>query len=272
MLFPKFAPAGSQIRMALLSSACLWGPLAFSSADWPGLLGPTRDGFAAANPELADHSKSAPKMLWEIDAGQGYAGAAIEQDKVVMFFREGANDVIQSVSLAQGEPIWKTTFPATYRQGIDSDTGPRCVPQIANGKVLAYSAAGTLHCVNLADGKKLWSRELRKEYGAEDGYFGAGSTPCRSTTWSSSMWVVAKRAVSLLFRLLMARPNGKPPMPTRVTLHRSFGTNRSLCRHVWKPLDSIPPTDPSCGRFLSDNAARQSMRPHRSSLKKTICF
>jgi outer membrane protein assembly factor BamB len=29
----------------------------------------------------------------------------------------------------------------------------------------------------LADGKKLWSRELRKEYGAEDGYFGAGSTP-----------------------------------------------------------------------------------------------
>ena len=74
-------------------------------------------------------------------------------------------------------PIWKIAFPATYRQGVDSDTGPRCVPQFTSDAVLAYSAAGTLHCVELGTGKKRWSRELRKEYRAEDGYFGAGSTP-----------------------------------------------------------------------------------------------
>lgn len=177
MSFPHAYPASLMIRIGLLASVCFLWLWTFSKADWPGLLGPTRDGFAAATPELSDHSKSAPKLRWEIDAGQGYAGAAIQQDRVVMFFREGANDVIQAVMLDEGKSIWKTTFPATYRQGIDSDTGPRCVPLIANGKVLAYSAAGTLHCVDLADGKKLWSRELRKEYSAEDGYFGAGSTP-----------------------------------------------------------------------------------------------
>ncbi|MFN9626037.1 MAG: PQQ-binding-like beta-propeller repeat protein [Planctomycetota bacterium] len=177
MSFPDAYPVGLLTRIGLLASVCFSWPSTVSNADWPGLLGPTRDGFAAASPELSDHSKSTPKLRWEIDAGQGYAGAAIQQDRVVMFFREGANDVIQAVMLDQGKSIWKTTFPATYRQGIDSDTGPRCVPLIASGKVLAYSAAGTLHCVDLADGKKLWSRELRKEYGAEDGYFGAGSTP-----------------------------------------------------------------------------------------------
>lgn len=146
-------------------------------ADWPGLLGPNRDGFAAKDAKVSDHAKKPPKLLWEIDAGQGYAGAAIEQDQVVMFFREGANDVVQAVSLSNANPIWKTTYPAEYKQGIDSDTGPRCVPQIAQGKVFAYSASGTLHCLNAADGKKLWTRPLRKEYGADDGYFGAGSTP-----------------------------------------------------------------------------------------------
>jgi outer membrane protein assembly factor BamB len=145
--------------------------------DWPGLLGPKRDGYAAKGASVSDHTKTPPKLRWELDAGQGYAGAAIWQNIVVMFFREGANDVLQAATIDQGKLIWKTTFPATYKQGIDADTGPRCVPEVAQGKVFAYSAAGTLHCVDFLTGKKLWSRELRKEYGADDGYFGAGSTP-----------------------------------------------------------------------------------------------
>lgn len=146
-------------------------------SDWPGLLGANRDGYASTATAISDHSKAPVNLRWELDAGQGYAGAAIAEDKVVMFFREGSNDIVQAVSLEKGAPIWKSTFPATYKQGIDSDTGPRCVPLIAQGKVLAYSAAGTLHCLDFKDGRKLWSRELRKEYGADDGYFGAGSTP-----------------------------------------------------------------------------------------------
>lgn len=152
-------------------------PACSALADWPGLLGPNRNGHAAPDASVSARPKPSLKLRWEIDAGQGYAGAAISQNRVVMFFRDGANDVVQAVSLDKGEPVWKTTFPATYKQGIDSDTGPRCVPQIAAGKVFAYSAAGTLHCLDFDNGKKLWSRELRKEYNADDGYFGAGSTP-----------------------------------------------------------------------------------------------
>jgi len=34
-----------------------------------------------------------------------------------------------------------------------------------------------MHAVSLIDGSTVWSRELRAEHDAEDGYFGAGSTP-----------------------------------------------------------------------------------------------
>jgi len=43
--------------------------------------------------------------------------------------------------------------------------------------IVVYSAGGLLACVERKDGTVRWSRELRKEFGAEDGYFGAGSTP-----------------------------------------------------------------------------------------------
>ncbi|RLT13834.1 MAG: hypothetical protein DWI26_07450 [Planctomycetota bacterium] len=173
----RFRPLLGVAMLGLAILNLLSWPDCRACADWPGLLGQKRDGFSSNSVTLSDHSKAPPKIRWEVDAGQGYAGAAIAENLVVLFFRDGQEDIIQTVSLDKGNTIWKTTFPATYQQGIDRDTGPRSVPQIAQGKVFAYSAAGTLHCVDLQDGRKLWSRELRKDYNAEDGYFGAGNSP-----------------------------------------------------------------------------------------------
>jgi outer membrane protein assembly factor BamB len=94
-----------------------------------------------------------------------------------LFQREGDEDILRLVSLADGKVRWRTAFPATYRRGIDPDAGPRCVPQILEDCVLVHAASGAVHCVELADGRVRWTRALRKEYGAEDGYFGAGTAP-----------------------------------------------------------------------------------------------
>jgi outer membrane protein assembly factor BamB len=60
---------------------------------------------------------------------------------------------------------------------ISDDNGPRCVPLIHDGLVFVFGAGGDLHCLQLKDGEKLWSRETFKDYNAPTGYFGAGSTP-----------------------------------------------------------------------------------------------
>lgn len=151
--------------------------LGSARADWPGLLGPYRNGHADSKVVVPDQLPESPKIRWQLDAGQGYAGAAIRDGQVALFQRDGKQDVLRLVSLADGKEIWSASFPAVYQQGIDSDKGPRCVPQIVDDAVLAYSAAGTLYCVSRSDGKRRWVRELRKEFAAEDGYFGAGSTP-----------------------------------------------------------------------------------------------
>jgi outer membrane protein assembly factor BamB len=60
---------------------------------------------------------------------------------------------------------------------MDADRGPRCVPTIREDKIVIYSAAGDLSVLDRVDGSVKWTRPLRKEFQADDGYFGAGSTP-----------------------------------------------------------------------------------------------
>lgn len=147
------------------------------AGDWPQILGPNRNGVAAGE-KLADNWESRePEKLWELEVGDGYAGPAVKDDRVFVFHRVGGKERLDCVDATSSEEIWSTEWTATYRGGIDSDRGPRCVPLISGDRVFVFGAGGDLHCVQSVDGTKLWSRALAKDYKARDGYFGFGSTP-----------------------------------------------------------------------------------------------
>ena len=148
-----------------------------ANADWPGLLGPTRNGIAAPGNELPKAIDAQPKQIWAVEAGQGYAGPAVAGNDFVLFERIGDNDRVRLLNLETGEEVWRRELKAGYRGGIDSDKGPRSVPTILDDSILVYSAAGELTLLDRKSGSVKWTRPLRKEYQAEDGYFGAGSTP-----------------------------------------------------------------------------------------------
>jgi outer membrane protein assembly factor BamB len=147
-------------------------------ADWPQILGPQRDGQAADERPLADSwPATGLSRAWTHAAESGYAGPAVVGSRVLCFDRAGDQERLTAVSLERGQPLWQASWPASYRSAMDPDSGPRCVPTAAAGRVVCYGAAGDLACVDLESGKLLWLRPLRKETRAEDGYFGAGSSP-----------------------------------------------------------------------------------------------
>jgi outer membrane protein assembly factor BamB len=101
----------------------------------------------------------------------------VQGQYVVVFHRLGDVERVEALDAASGRPLWKADFRATYAPGVDPDTGPRCVPLIHGGAVHAYGAAGDLHCLSLAAGKKLWSRPMLRDFDGDEGYFGAGNSP-----------------------------------------------------------------------------------------------
>jgi outer membrane protein assembly factor BamB len=155
--------------------------LALASAaragEWPQILGTQRNGKAADETLLATWPAAGPKVLWRAKLGSGYGGLAVTAGKAVAFHRVDDVERLQAFDAASGKSLWSADFSAAYRGGIDPDIGPRCVPLIAKGIVYAFGAAGDLYAVELAGGKKLWSRALYADYEGDEGFFGAGATP-----------------------------------------------------------------------------------------------
>jgi len=147
------------------------------SGDWPQILGPNRN-CQTSGEKLADSwDAQKPEKLWEFKAGQGYAGPAVKDNRVLVFHRVGRSERLDCIDTKTGDELWQTEWKATYGGGVDSDQGPRCVPLIAGDRVFVFGAGGDLHAAKFSDGGKLWSRALAKEYDARDGYFGFGSSP-----------------------------------------------------------------------------------------------
>jgi len=147
-----------------------------SGSDWPQLLGSERDGVARGE-RLPDELQGEPKVEWNIQVGQGYAGPAVVGDRVLIFHRPGTRQQIDALDRSTGKWLWSTDLAAPYAGGINPDRGPRCVPLVADGTVYLFGAAGFVHAVNLQDGKLVWSRDLYGDLDGREGYFGAGSTP-----------------------------------------------------------------------------------------------
>ncbi|WP_417730132.1 PQQ-binding-like beta-propeller repeat protein [Rosistilla oblonga] len=145
------------------------------AGDWPQILGPERNGIASDAGEGL--WQQTPRVAWQIPCGSGYSGVAVVDGKVFLWHRVDDQERLDCCRLSDGQQLWQADFPATYGGGFNNDRGPRCVPVVDHGTVYVYGAAGDLHAVAASDGKPIWSRTLRQDYAAEDGYFGAGSTP-----------------------------------------------------------------------------------------------
>jgi len=159
-----------------LATFVLGGTFGFAD-DWPQILGPHRNGVGEAVELDLPWKGEKPREVWNRRVGAGYAGVAIQNNAVVVFHRVDDRVLVESLRLDNGKLNWKTEFPATYRARINPDTGPRCVPVIAQDQVLAFDASGILYCLDFATGKQRWTNDLYSTYSADDGYFGAGSSP-----------------------------------------------------------------------------------------------
>jgi outer membrane protein assembly factor BamB len=162
----------------LLGIAAVLAMQAAVAGDWPQILGPTRDGVAAADERLADAWPAAgPAVVWKKAVGAGYAGLAVAGDLAILFHRVGDREVIEALDTRTGETRWSDDHPTRFRPQVGGGDGPLCTPVIHGDIVITFGAEGMLSCHELANGRRRWSRPTLREFAAPEGYFGVGSTP-----------------------------------------------------------------------------------------------
>lgn len=147
------------------------------AGDWPQILGPHRNGIAEQERLAEEWPAAGPKKVWNAEIGSGFAGAAVVAETAVLFHRKGMNDLLTAYNCKTGDQLWETPFRSTFQPQIVNDDGPRAVPTIHEGRIFAFSTQGKLYCVDLKSGQKRWERKTHQDFGADGGYFGAGSSP-----------------------------------------------------------------------------------------------
>ena len=60
------------------------------AADWPGYMGPKRDGTSAETGLLRSWPKEGQKVLWTVPLGRGFAGPAVSRGNVYLLDRNDA--------------------------------------------------------------------------------------------------------------------------------------------------------------------------------------
>ena len=148
------------------------------AGDWPQILGPSRSGRAADDERLADAwPAKGPPVAWKREVGRGYAGVVVADGRAFLFHRRGDEEVLEALDPATGAPLWTDAHATTFRPQVGGGDGPLATPTVAGDTVVSYGAQGVLTVNDTATGKRLWQRATHAEHGAQEGYFGAGSSP-----------------------------------------------------------------------------------------------
>ncbi len=236
--------------------------------DWPQWMGPQRDGVWRETGIVDRLPESGLTRKWRTPIGSGYAGPAVVGDRVFVTDRiivEGADSAnpferkpvpsserVLCLNRDTGEIMWKHTYPCVYT--VSYPAGPRCTPTFDGDKVFTLGAEGHLFSLSASDGKVIWSRELKKDFGIRiTPTWGFASHPlidgnkliCLVGGEGSAVVAFEKESGKELWRALSATgPHGPgygPPM-----IYEAAGVRQLI---VWLP-DAINSLDPESGKLL----------------------
>lgn len=167
--FPARTTALALFTVAFAGSVC--------AQDWPQFLGPNRDLKTTSTNLNLNWAGSEPPVLWKKDIGSGWSGPVVSGGKLVLHHREKDEEVAACFDALTGEPRWESRTPTNYRDSLSSDFGPRATPAIAGNHVFTFGATGLLRCLDLENGREVWSVDTRRQFQAGLGFFGMGCSP-----------------------------------------------------------------------------------------------
>jgi outer membrane protein assembly factor BamB len=160
---------------ALLAVAVIAG--AAGAADWPQLLGPTRDGHSTEKGLRGTFPREGPPVLWSREVGEGYSSPVIAGGKLFLLHRHGGDEVVECLDAATGKPAWKYGYACEYDDPFRKGNGPRATPVVAGDRVYTFGVTGVLTCLDRDKGTKVWQRELPRDYTCRPTFFGFGTSP-----------------------------------------------------------------------------------------------
>jgi outer membrane protein assembly factor BamB len=149
------------------------------ATDFAQWRGPQRDGHSPETGLLQEWPKDGPKLLWQVQAvGAGYSTPAVMGDRIYLLGNESAAESVYALNVKDGSKIWAAKLGKVgHPEQNPSYPGARSTPTV-DGKVLfALGSDGDLVCLEIANGKEVWRKHLRSDFGGKYGEWAYSESP-----------------------------------------------------------------------------------------------
>ena len=142
--------------------------------DWPNWRGPDRSGISAESGWKTKWPDKGPKRLWRASVGKGFSSFAVAGGRAYTMGNADGKDTVFCFDAKTGEVLWKYSYAC---EAGSEHYGTRATPTVDGNYVYTHSRQGHLYCLTADTGKKVWSRQLREEYGVQLGKWALACSP-----------------------------------------------------------------------------------------------
>lgn len=143
---------------------------------WTRFRGADFDNINKEKIPLINNWGAGPKIIWEVDLGEGHAAPVIYNGKVYIldYVEQRRTDALRCFSLETGEELWSRWYMVKVKRNHGMS---RTVPAITDKYLVTIGPRCHVMCVNPETGEFLWGKDLVKEYGTEVPFWYTGQCP-----------------------------------------------------------------------------------------------
>lgn len=200
------------VSMGFLTTAAV-----ANAADWPGFLGPNRDGHSPDSGLLKEWPEAGPRLLWKADdMGPGWSSMAVVDDSIYTTGNADGKQMLICLGV-DGQEKWRVA------QGPECSHrkygGARSTPTVDGDRLYVTGGNGLVTCHRVTDGQIVWQRDMKTDLGGKVGG-----------------WQYAE-SVLVLGNLAIITPGGK---------HAIVALDKGTGRDVWQSDASATAGYSSC--------------------------
>jgi outer membrane protein assembly factor BamB len=150
------------------------------AADWPQWRGPERNGVSQEAGLLGQWPADGPKLAWRIDdIDYGYGTPAVAGQRLYITSNKGMDDeFVRAYSTADGSQLWSTRIG---KVGNPNQQPPfaaaRSTPTVDGNQLYVLGSDGDLACVEATNGKIIWTKNVRTDFGGKPGTWAYSESP-----------------------------------------------------------------------------------------------
>ncbi|MCZ6727878.1 MAG: PQQ-like beta-propeller repeat protein, partial [Acidobacteria bacterium] len=158
----------------------LFATSALFAGDWPQWRGPERDGVAAPGAVLPTDLPAQLRRVWQVEVGPGYSGPVVVGDRVYVHSRQGSDEIVRALDLADGLELWRHASETPYRRNPAAflhGKGPWSTPVVAGDSICTLGMTGRLTCLNRETGQVDWRKDFSERFDRTWPEFGTATSP-----------------------------------------------------------------------------------------------